>query len=159
MVAFRFPLQKALDWRRTQLELAGAHLQQQFALIADLDRTRADLEAMGKTTEVEVRGYQPLEGADLGALGSFRLLLRDHQRQIAMRRQEFQRELAVRQAALLEARRRCQLLERLKERRLAEWREAAERELEELASDSYLAQFTRREQAKASAAYNEIHDS
>jgi hypothetical protein len=45
----------------------------------------------------------------------------------------------------LEARRRCRLLERLRERRWTEWQLARDRELEELASDSYLAQWNRRQ--------------
>jgi hypothetical protein len=57
---------------------------------------------------------------------------------------ECQNELAARQAVMLEARRRCRLLERLKERRWAEWQSAAGRELDELAADSYLAQWARR---------------
>ena len=43
--------------------------------------------------------------------------------------------------AMLEARRRCRLLERLKDRRLAEWSKARDRELEELASESFLARW------------------
>ena len=39
---------------------------------------------------------------------------------------------------MLEARRRCRLLEKLKERRLAEWRAAAEREIEALAAEAFL---------------------
>ena len=38
MTAFRFPLQKALDWRRTQLELAEARLREQLAALAGIDR-------------------------------------------------------------------------------------------------------------------------
>jgi hypothetical protein len=43
----------------------------------------------------------------------------------------------------MEARRRCRLLEKLKERRRAEWEKARDRELEELASESFLARWNR----------------
>ena len=92
-----------------------------------------------------MRDYHPLAGCDLSALGSFRLLVKVRERDLAAKRVECQKELAARQAALLEARRRCRLLERLKERRWAEWQLARDRDLEELASDSYLAQWTRRQ--------------
>ena len=144
MTSFQFPLQKALDWRRTQLGLAEAQLQRQLAALADLDRERLELEAVGRRTEVEVRSFHPLEGGDLRALGSFRLLVKTQERQLAARRMECQKEVAVRQAAMLEARRRCRLLERLLERRRAEWQTACDRELEELAADSYLALWSRR---------------
>jgi hypothetical protein len=117
MTTFQFPLQKALDWRRTQLTLAEARVQQQLAALAAIDQARAELDAMGQRTEAEVRQFAPLDGGHLGALGTFRLAIRA---------------------------RRCRLLERLKERRWAEWHKAAERELDELAADSYLAQWARR---------------
>ena len=46
---------------------------------------------------------------------------------------------------MLEARRRCSLLERLKERRLAEWTHERDRELDEIAAESYLARWSRGE--------------
>jgi hypothetical protein len=144
MKSFQFPLQRALDWRRIELQLAEARLQQQLAAITELDRARAELEAAGIRSESEVREFSPLEGRDLTALGTFRLAIKVRAKQIASRKVECQRELAARQASLVEARRRCRLLERLKERRWTEWESDHDRELEELASDSYLAQWNRR---------------
>jgi hypothetical protein len=46
---------------------------------------------------------------------------------------------------MLEARRRCRLLERLKERRLTEWTAGRDHELEEIAAESYLARWSRRQ--------------
>jgi len=145
MTSFQFPLQRALDWRRTELQLAEARLQQQLAALAELDRARAELAAVGARTEEAVREFNPLAGRDLTALGSFRLLIKVREKELAGRRVECQRELAARQAGLLEARRRCRLLERLKERRWAEWQQARDREMEELASDSYLARWSQRQ--------------
>lgn len=144
MKTFQFPLQKALDWRRTQLQLAEVHVQQQLAALANLDQARAELEAIGHRTEIEVRQFRPLAGGDLSALGGFRLHVKARDKEIAGKRALCEKELAVRQTAMLEARRRCRLLERLKERRWAEWQSARDRELEDSAADSYLAQWTRR---------------
>jgi hypothetical protein len=44
---------------------------------------------------------------------------------------------------MLEARRRFRLLERLKDRRMAEWKQAGDREIEEVAAESYLARWSR----------------
>jgi flagellar export protein FliJ len=144
MNTFRFPLQKALDWRQSQLELAEARVEQQLAALASLDRARLELETAGNRTELQVRQFQPLAGGDLSALGSFRLALKARERDLATKRVECRNELAVRQADMLEARRRCRLLEKLKERRSAEWQAGRDRELEELATDSYLARWTGR---------------
>jgi len=142
--AFQFPLERALDWRRTQLELAEAQVRQQVAALAAIDQDRAELDAMARRAEVEVRQFSPLGGADLCTLGTFRLALRARGRELAARRRECQKELTSRQAILVEERRRCRLLERLRQRRWAEWHSAAEKELDELAGDSYLAQWARR---------------
>jgi len=144
MNTFRFPLQKALDWRRSQLELAEARVEQQLAALAGLDRDRLELETTGNRTEVAVRQFEPLAGGDLSALGSFRLALKARERDLAAKRVECHNELAIRQAAMLEARRRCRLLEKLKERRSADWQAARDRELDELATDSYLAGWAQR---------------
>ncbi len=144
MTTFRFPLQKVLDWRQTQLELAEARFQQKVAALAAIDRAFAEMEASGIRAEVEVRRWDPLSGRDLAALGRFRLLVQSREKQISLQRAECRRELAVRKTAMLEARRRCRLLERLKERRLAEWTWARDRELEAVAAESFLARWARR---------------
>jgi|SRR5579871_1406491 len=144
MTPFRFRLEKVLAWRRTQVELEEARFKQQISALNHLDRSRAQLEAAGIRAEVEVRAWAPLDGSDLSALAGFRLHVRHQEKTIAARRVEAQKELEARKNALLEARRRCQLMERLKERQLADWQAACDRELEETAADSHLAAIARR---------------
>jgi flagellar export protein FliJ len=144
MIPFRFPLQRVLDWRRTQLEMEEIKFKRQAAALAELDRARAELEAAGVKAEVQVRDWSPLAGRDLAALGSFRLYVKTKEKDIAARRAECQQKLDAQQRVMLEARRRCRLLERLKERRFSEWDLAQNRELEQLATESYLAQWPRR---------------
>ncbi|MGA2269356.1 MAG: hypothetical protein ABSH44_12875 [Bryobacteraceae bacterium] len=144
MIAFRFPLQKVLDWRRTQLEMEENKFKQLAAALANLDRARVGLEAAGVTAEIQVRDWSPLAGRDLAALGAFRLYVQRKRRELARRRAECQEKLAAQQIAMLEARRRCQLLERLRDRRFSEWELAWNRDLEQLAAESYLAQWSRR---------------
>ena len=156
MIPFRFPLQRVLGWRRTELEIEEIKFKRQAAALADLDRARAELEAAGVTAEVQVRDWSPLSGCDLAALGGFRLYVKMKEREIATRRVECQEKLDAQQRAMLEARRRCRLLERLKDRRFSEWDLAQNRESEQLAAESHLAQWFRR---RAQAPYNEGHGS
>jgi flagellar export protein FliJ len=141
VTTFRFPLKRVLDWRHTQLELEEAQYKQQAAALAELDRVRAEIEAQGIRAEVQVREWNPVAGCDLGALSSFRTRVKSEEAQLALRRTECERKLAEQQATMLEARRRCRLLERLEERRLAEWRAARDREIDELAAESFLAKW------------------
>ena len=68
MNAFRFPLQKVLDWRRTQLNLEEIRFRQQSARMGDLDRASAQLSASGNTAERQVRTWNPVAGGELAAV-------------------------------------------------------------------------------------------
>ncbi len=144
MKAFRFPLEKALDWRRIQLELEEVRYKQQVGEVAGLDCQRAEVEASGIRAEIQVREWRPIAAGDLTALGEFRLHVKARESAIARQRFEAAQKLAEQQKLMLEARRRCRLLERLKERRLAEWTVARDHEVEETAAESYLARWSRR---------------
>jgi hypothetical protein len=143
MNAFRFPLQKVLDWRHTQLELEEARFKQQLAALTALDQERAGWEAAGIKAEIQVRDWNPLAGRDLAALGNFRVAVKQREKDIDVRSLECRKILETRQISMLEARRRCRLLERLKERRLTEWQSARDHELDQLASESFLAKWGR----------------
>jgi hypothetical protein len=79
----------------------------------------------------------------LAALGAFRLHVQAKEKDLAQRRVEGEKKLEECRNAMLEARRRCRLMEKLKERRKVEWDAARSRELEELAAESFLAQWNR----------------
>ena len=151
MTSFRFRLQKVLDWRRVQLELEEVKFKQAAAGVPELDRALVELRAAMGEQETQLRGAQLTTGLDWAALGFYRMDVKKDEREIANKRVEAAKKLAVQQAAMLEARQRCRLLERLKERRLSEWEAASDRELDETAAESYLAQWSRRETEKVEA--------
>src|SRR5580692_8054977 len=143
MSGFRFSLEKALDLRRLQLELEESRFQQQAAALLELDRMRDHMRASRAHAEAQVRAGGSAQGLDLAALGAFRLHVQAKEKALAQRRVEGEKKLEERRNAMLEARRRCRLLERLKERRKAEWDTAFNRELEAVAAESFLAQWNR----------------
>ena len=144
MNAFRFPLEKVLGWRRAELDLAELKFQRLTAAVAAVDQALAELETAGIRAEILVRDWSPVCGRDLAALGSFRLHVRKKNAELAARRVECEARLAAGRGEMLEARRRLRLLERLRDRRFEDWRLARDKELEELAAESYLARWTRR---------------
>ena len=144
MNAFRFPLEKVLDWRRSELDLAELKFQRLTAAVAAVDHALAELETAGIRAEILVRDWSPVCGRDLAALGSFRTNVRKKNAELAARRVECEARLAAGRGEMLEARRRLRLLERLRDRRFEDWRLARDKELEELAAESYLARWTRR---------------
>lgn len=147
MKRFEFRLQKVMEWREKQLELEDARLKQHVAGIASLDQARAGLESEGLQAEVQLRSSASVSGQDLAALAGFRQHIRMRGIQLAAQRAEAQKQLEAQQRVMLEARRRCRLLERLKERRLSEWQAACDRELDALASESFLARWAARDPA------------
>ena len=143
MTGFHFSLEKALDLRRLQLELEESKFQQQAAALLELDRMCEQMRASRANAESQVRAGGSALGFDLAALGAFRLHLQAKEKELAQRRAEGEKKLEERRNATLEARRRCRLLERLKERRKGEWDTAFNRELEGVAAESFLAQWNR----------------
>lgn len=143
MKTFQFPLQKALNLRATQLGLAEAKFQEAAAAVAEADKQREMLLESQATAEAQVRRATTVAGEELAALDSFRRHARLDEKRLAQQRAVRVAALDERRGAMLEARRRLRLLERLKERRHAEWSAQAAKELEELASESYLACWAR----------------
>ena len=144
MKSFSFNLQKILDWRETQLEMAEAAFRKQAEALGAIDRLAANMKASEGRETVAVRAVTPLLGETLGALTGYHRYIQAQKKLLAQRRAECVQRVDAARAAMLEARRRARLLERLKDKRRADWAAAASRELEELASDSYLAQWNRR---------------
>lgn len=105
----------------------------------------AECEASEVQAEQQVRvwgaGGGAVSGADLEALGAFRLFARAKKAVMEQSRAEQRKRLKAREEAMLEARRRCKLLEKLKERRAEEWKAEENRALEEVASESFLAKW------------------
>jgi hypothetical protein len=143
MKSFQFPLEKALELRRAQLELEEANHKRQIAAVAAIDRRKAEVEASCVRAETEVRQWNPVDSGDLAALGQYRLKVKAETAALARHRVDAVQKLAAQQNQMLEARRRCRLLERLKERRLAEWTAGRDKELDEIAAESYLARWSR----------------
>jgi flagellar export protein FliJ len=142
-MAFRFSLQRVLDLRRKQLDLEESKLRSHAGAIAALDRERAGLEASAISSELQVREWSALAGGDLEALANFRAHIQRREAEISGRRAGHQQKLEEQRKLVLEAQRRCRLLERLRERRRQEWQSAQDRALEAAAAEAYLSRWNR----------------
>jgi flagellar export protein FliJ len=137
---FEFRLQSVLDWRARQLEMEQAKLQALFKELHGLDAALARLQAEGEeAARVALASGDPQQ---LAALGPFREHLRRERGRVEGLRAACETRLAGQRNRTLEAERNVRLLERLKGRRLADWNAAASKELELLATDSFLARWS-----------------
>jgi flagellar export protein FliJ len=141
MTAFSFRLERVLEWRKAQLDLAQAALSRVAAEHARWDATLAKLANARAQADAMVQSREPVNGAELGALSRYQAYV-EQQRKIALdRRRDCEARLEQQRARVLEARREHRLLEKLRQVRRAEWESAVNREFEALAAETYLAQW------------------
>jgi hypothetical protein len=143
MRTFEFPLRRVLQWRRTQLELEENKLRQLAAKLEEMALAAVRLDLVKGRAEGAVRQAAIVEAGDLWALAAYRQRLIAELQALALRRVECEREVAAQRRKVVEAQRQCCLLEKLEQRRQAEWVKESDRELERLAAESFLAQWNR----------------
>jgi hypothetical protein len=143
MRAFEFPLRRALAWRRTQLGLEEDKLRKFGAALEELRLAAAKADLVRSRAEQTVREATQIEASELWALGAYRRRLIAQKQTLVQRQRECEQQIAGQRHVVLEAQRRCRLLEKLEERRRAEWRVEMDRETENLAAESYLAAWNR----------------
>lgn len=142
MQRFQFRLASALGWRTLQLEVEENKLE---ALFAERRRTEEDLTRLSDERRDADRllSSDTVEGQALAALDSHRYGLERAAGRVRAAAADCERRITAQRARVLEAERRVRLIERLKELRLAEWHSANNRELESLASETFLAKWAR----------------
>jgi hypothetical protein len=143
MRAFEFPLRQALQWRKTQLELEESKLRQLAATLEEMALAAVRLDLVKGRAEGVVRQAPVVDASDLWALAAYRQRLIAELQALAQRRTACEQQVAAQRQKVLEAQRQCRLLEKLEQRRHAEWQRAADSELESLAAESYLARWNR----------------
>ncbi|HEV3145726.1 MAG TPA: hypothetical protein VGZ47_17695 [Gemmataceae bacterium] len=91
---------------------------------------------------------RPLE---LESLDSFRLYVRGRVRDLESQERQCEAKIVEQRNHVLEARRQFELLERLREKALTEWRAAGNKEQEEMAAELFLAKSIRERNRARSA--------
>jgi flagellar export protein FliJ len=147
MRKFRFSLETALALRKSRLDLEESVLALLLREYGIIEQRRRDLRAERHAEETRLlEAAAPLDSADLAALAAFQ----DHVRrsEVLSRKQlkECRARIERQQEQVRQARRRVEIIETLKERKLQEWRAGFSREVEILAEEAHLAG-RRREQA------------
>lgn len=143
MRAFAFPLRQALDWRRTQVDLEENRLRQLAAAREELALAAVRLDLVKGRAEQTVREAPAVAAGDLWALAAYRERLIAERQMLEARRAACEQQMEAQRQKVMEAQRQCRLLEKLEERRRAEWRRQTDREMENLAAESFLALWNR----------------
>ncbi len=143
MAQFHFSLEKVLRWRALELASEEAKLERLLREQLRLQTLRADLSAEKSKLDASLGTMADLRGADLRAATAYSLRLKKQAEQLGELAGRCERELCEQKKRYRGAKQRFRLLEELRARKLAEWRQEQTRELEALATESFLATWNR----------------
>jgi hypothetical protein len=121
MKRFTFPLSRVMDWRRMQARAEELKLEQLYAEIRRIDARAAELDEERSGSERALIAAQESTGEEMAALGAFQRFTRAEQGRLEAKRVECGRKVAAQTLAVAARRRDARLIEKVRERRLAEW--------------------------------------
>jgi len=143
MKRFEFSLERVRRWRRSQADLEELKLRQ---LLADLNSTdQRKRRLLGERAEAEkaILSQRTSEASDLARLDAFRQYVRAQAYVLDQLRRQQEEKIAAQRERVIEARRQFELLHRLQQSALSEWRATFNKEQEEMASELFLTKINR----------------
>ncbi len=143
MKNFQFDLQRILAFRHTRLTEEERKLKLVQMELKAVDQQLEELLRVRDRSAIALTSAAELRGEDLRMLAGFKARLKRSELALRQKRSLCVQKLRRQQEAYLASRRDHRLLEELRKRRFAEWQQAANRELDELASDLFLARWER----------------
>jgi flagellar export protein FliJ len=143
MARFEFSLERVLRWRSVELAAEEAKLKQLVQEQLHLQSVLAQVSAERSKLISSLGSMPNLSGDDLRTLTACGLRLRRNAENLAQQLVRCGRDLGVQRKKYSEAKRRVRLLEQLKDRRMQEWKYQEAAQLEELASESFIAKWNR----------------
>jgi len=144
MQSFRFRLQQVLEWYTHQYEEEERRLTVCLAALTEARTAIASLQAERLSIERDIVSRPAIPARDFVALGLYRLGARKRELELNGVRDQRETEVQAQRVKLQVAQRRVRLLEKLRDRRVAEHVYAETRELEELAADAFFSKWAAR---------------
>jgi hypothetical protein len=141
MPAFQFRLNRVLEWYRTQFQLEENRLSLCLAALSKAQESIVRLQVESLRIEREVISGSAIAARDLSALGLYRLRAKVEAAELEQERARLDHALKEQMSIVQAAQRRLRLVEKLRERRLAEHLYAEDQALESLAAEAYLSKW------------------
>ena len=143
MKRFDFPLETVRRWRLERAGIEELKLRQILAEKQRLAAAKRQIQGEMAHTVQQVLGQKSMQSLELESLDSFRLYVRGQLRDIENQERQCEARIVDQRSKVLEARRQFELLERLRQKALTEWRAAGNKEQEEMAAELFLAKSIR----------------
>ncbi|MCU1261828.1 MAG: hypothetical protein JWO80_4713 [Bryobacterales bacterium] len=138
MKVFRFPLERVIHWRRTQVELERAATERLVQRRMELQSAMQALQSGRSAAETSIACTVFIDSRDLQTLSAYQERTRRERAALMERQGQLEREMSVQLAKTTEAQRRLKLLERLRAKRLREWTIAMEADEERFTAEAWL---------------------
>lgn len=151
MQRFQFRLDRVLDWRRKQCGMEESRLATCLALVHDTDRKIGALRAERAAINRELLIRPAIPAADFLNLGRYRIRAGKQELELEDERGQRLQSAAEQRTRVQQAQQRVKLLEKMRDRRLAEYSVAAGRELEEAAAEAFLVRWSQARRAETAA--------
>jgi hypothetical protein len=143
MKRFHFPLETARRWRLERAGIEELKLRQILAEKQKLTFAKGRIQDEMAQTVRQVLGQPSIPAPELENLDSFRLYVRGRVRNLENQERECEARIVEQRNKVLEARRQFELIERLRQKALTEWRAAGNKEQEDTAAELFLAKTIR----------------
>ncbi|HUS06922.1 MAG TPA: hypothetical protein VMZ52_11520 [Bryobacteraceae bacterium] len=143
MRIFQFSLASVLEWRKAQAGLQEMQLALLVAELHNLEASQKRVAADRTAAHQFVKAGAQINWTDLMALDSFDQFSDNQQLILTRRKEDCRNRIAAQQRKVFEARRDFQLLEKLRERKKAEWDRQSTAEQEDFACEAYLSKVVR----------------
>jgi flagellar export protein FliJ len=144
MKKFTFSLDRVREWREKQFAIEEARLESLIAQRANVQLRRTVLEKEVEDTRRLVTQAPTVAARELQALDSFLRYAVVERGRISAALAESERRIVDQRSKLLEARRRLELLMKLRDKKWTAWNSELAREIESQAGEAYLAQWNQR---------------
>lgn len=139
MKKFKFPLDRALDWRRTQAQIAESQLQRLYAELRTAEHRLRETEQAREQAQRQLLAGGSATGSELAALDRYRKAAAEECVRLAKAVGEINRRVQAQLQTVLGKRRDVKLLEHLRADKLQQWNAELDREIDREASELHMA--------------------
>jgi flagellar export protein FliJ len=143
MKTFQFPLQRVLEYRELQMRTEEEKLSTIQNQLAEVLHRENALTAAQLNAEMNLLGRPVVEATEFRALSAFQLRIRSEKVSLVTARKTLETQIAEQRKRLLKARKDCKILQNLKDRRKKAWMYLSDREIENIAAESYISNWAR----------------
>jgi flagellar export protein FliJ len=143
MKRFAFRLEQVRRWRQDQEELEEIRLEQFHAALRGVEARQREIAATADQSRRAVLAQSAVTAEELGSLESVHEYAKEEIRRLKAEEQDWKARIEEQIQRVLEANRRFQLLDGLRDKALVAWTAGRDKEQEELGAEVYMSKFAR----------------